>query len=410
MLIAFKEHLKNSFPDLREKSLLIAISGGLDSVVLTHLLHRLEFKITLTHCNFNLRAAESDEDEQFINNLAHDLNIECHTTYFNTMEYASQKGISIQMAARELRYDYFKKICDANNYDYILTAHHLDDQIETFLINLNRGAGLNGLQGIPQENGIVLRPLLPFSRDQIKQYALENDISWREDSSNASNKYQRNQLRNQILPLLHQALPELKAHFYQTLEYLKGSQDLIEDVILRFRESAIQNTKTGIKIDIFQLNNTSNPKMYLYEIVKDYGFQNMKDAMDVVNGISGKKVESSTHLMVNSREWLLIEQKNTFIPVNIQIDNIPGTYKFYDKILQIERLVVENPLEIVKKNRDKNIHFLNAQAISSLNLRNWKHGDRIKPFGMNGSKLVSDVLTDSKVSFIAKEKLVIILK
>jgi len=169
-----KKNLKEHLPFLKGKKLLVAISGGIDSVVLTHLLLKLNYSISLAHCNFSLRGKESNKDEEFVQELGEKLNIPVHTVKFNTEEYASEKGISTQMAARELRYAWFEKILTANNLDYIITAHHKDDVIETFLINLTRGTGLDGLTGIPEINGSIVRPLLPFSRNEILVYATKN--------------------------------------------------------------------------------------------------------------------------------------------------------------------------------------------------------------------------------------------
>ncbi len=409
MLAAFQEHLNVQFPNLKEQLLLVAISGGLDSVVLTHLLHQAGFKIALAHCNFNLRATESDEDEVFVKQLAQTLNIECHIKHCDTTAYAAKQGVSIQMAARDLRYDFFQELCESNDYGHILTAHHLDDQLETFLINLNRGAGLDGLQGIPQVNGRIVRPLLTFSRDQIKEHALNLGIQWREDSSNSSNKYQRNQLRNEILPLLHTALPHLKAHFTQTLDYLNGSQDLVVDALARFRESGIKQIDTTLHINIAQLKDCGNPTAYLYELIKEYGFHNLNDVMSLTEGLSGKRIESFSHVIFRNRESLVIEKLTKVIPVDITIDNFSSSYKFYEGVLRFETIPVDNALELAKKNKEKNVLYLDAaQVTTPLQLRNWKQGDRITPLGMNGNKLVSDVLTDGKVPFIAKEKIVVL--
>lgn len=409
MLAAFQEHITQVFPKLLGKRLLIAISGGLDSVVLTHLLHQSEYEIALAHCNFNLRAAESHGDEQFVKQVAKNLNIPIYVKSFETAEYAKQQGISIQMAARELRYAFFDELCISKSYDYVLTAHHLDDQLETFLINLNRGAGLNGLLGIPQENGRVLRPLLPFSREQIKEFATVNDLQWREDSSNNSNKYQRNILRNKVLPLLHEALPDLRSHFADSLNYLKGSQELVEDSVARFRESVITTTKTGLQIDIEQLLQTKNPQTYLYEVLKDFGFQQMEEIMGLLKAQTGKFLSSETHLLLKNREELLLELREDQDSIFLKIDNNSSRLEFYNSAIQLEYLEVEEPLVFVKANAHRDILYLDAAKITfPLWLRNWKQGDRIQPLGMKGTKLVSDVLTDAKVSFIAKEKIVVL--
>src|SRR5690606_26589934 len=204
----FKNHIDKNLSFLKESKLLIAISGGLDSVVLTHLCYKLGLKISLSHCNFNLRGTESDEDEDFVLELAEDLELEVFIENFDTQAFAQDHKLSTQMAARTLRYHWFEELAQQLHFDYILTAHHADDNLETFLINLSRGTGLDGLLGIPEKNGKLVRPLLCFSREELEKYALANNLSWREDKSNASTKYLRNKLRNDVIPTLKERSEE----------------------------------------------------------------------------------------------------------------------------------------------------------------------------------------------------------
>ena len=207
MLQKLAKHIDEQFPFLKEKKLLVAISGGVDSVVLTHLLHQLHFNISLAHCNFNLRGTESDLDEVFVKELGESLNIQTFTTHFNTNKYAVKNKLSTQLAARELRYNWFNSLSQENIFDYILTAHHADDNLETFIINLSRGTGLEGLTGIPPINENIVRPLLVFPREEIVTFAKNNNIEWREDKSNAETKYLRNKIRHQPSPRKN---PQLK--------------------------------------------------------------------------------------------------------------------------------------------------------------------------------------------------------
>jgi tRNA(Ile)-lysidine synthase len=209
MLEKFKQHLFKNHPYLKDKKILIAVSGGLDSMILTHLMHQLNLDIALAHCNFKLRGAESDADEQFVKNYASINNIPFFITYFNTTKIAEKNRISIQMAARDLRYEWFNKILNKHQYDFLLTAHHLDDMFETFLINLCRGTGLDGLIGIPQINDKIVRPLLIFSREEIFSFAQKEKIEWREDESNLTLKYHRNKIRHQVVPVLKELNPSL---------------------------------------------------------------------------------------------------------------------------------------------------------------------------------------------------------
>ncbi|MFA5300271.1 MAG: tRNA lysidine(34) synthetase TilS, partial [Lutibacter sp.] len=241
-----KEHINSKFSFLNDKNLLIAISGGIDSVVLTHLLHKLKFTISLAHCNFSLRGKESNEDEEFVKGLGIELQIPTFTVKFETEEYAKEKGISTQMAARDLRYDWFKKIATENNFDYIITAHQKDDVLETFLINLTRGTGLDGLTGIPEIQGNIVRPFMIFTREKILVYASKKKILWREDRTNSSIKYTRNKIRHKVVPVLKELNPSLLDTFYNTLENLKRSQQIVKDRIQTIKENATHSHKSEL--------------------------------------------------------------------------------------------------------------------------------------------------------------------
>src|SRR5210317_735101 len=213
MLSTFKYHLIQKLPFLKESKLLIAVSGGLDSVVLVHLCKQTHLNITLAHCNFKLRGLESDKDEAFVFDLGESLDLEVFTQSFNTVSYASKNKLSIQMAARKLRYQWFEDLCNQLEFDYILTAHHADDNLETFLINLSRGTGLEGLTGIPELNNNTVRPLLPFSRQELEAFATTNALTWREDSTNLETKYLRNKIRHEVVPVLKGINPQIIKNF-----------------------------------------------------------------------------------------------------------------------------------------------------------------------------------------------------
>ncbi len=200
MLFEFQEHIESQFPDLRKQKFLLACSGGLDSVVLTHLCHEAKLDFALAHCNFNLRGTESNEDETFVQNLAKNLNRELFLTHFDTVSYASDTKVSIEMAARELRYAWFAEIMKENRLETLVTAHHADDNLETFIINLSRGTGIEGLRGIPSKTSIITRPLFPFSRNQIKAFAKKEALKWREDSTNQETVHLRNKIRHEVVP------------------------------------------------------------------------------------------------------------------------------------------------------------------------------------------------------------------
>ena len=229
MLDDFKSHLLSELPFLYNSKIIIATSSGVDSIVLCSLCYKLDLNFSIAHCNFLLRGNESDLDAEFSKNFAKSLNVKYYSKTFKTLKYKKDNSLSTQMAARELRYAWFETI--SIDYDYILTAHHLDDQLETFFINLSRGCGLDGLSGIPAVNNKLVRPLLNFSKDQILKFAKDNNINWREDSSNNSNDYLRNDIRNNIIPRFKKLNPSLLKSFNNTLSFLQGSKSILNKKI-----------------------------------------------------------------------------------------------------------------------------------------------------------------------------------
>ncbi|MFT7083555.1 MAG: tRNA(Ile)-lysidine synthase [Nonlabens sp.] len=409
MLAAFQRHIKSHFPELFSAPVAIAISGGKDSTVLAHLLAQLDIKFDLIHCNFNLRGTESEEDQFFVEHLAQHFDAAFHLESFETEQVAQSRGISIQMAARALRYEAFDSIAAQQNYSSILVAHHLDDQLETFLINLGRGAGLHGLTGIRARNGVIARPLLPFSRDQISEFATENDISWREDSSNSATKYLRNELRHDVIPLLHKALPHLKTNFSNTLHHLKGSELLLDTAVARFRESGT-NTNSGLlEIHIASLKATVHPEAYLYELLKEYHF-NLPDAMVLLEAENGKNIRSGTKILTKERDVLILSTTATSEAIYIEIDQRSRTIAMQDVKLELKTLVSEDALGYLKSLNLTDKILLDTNKIKwPLILRTWKHGDRMMPYGMQGSKLISDLLTDHKIPSLEREKVVVLI-
>ena len=309
MFIEFQDHINLKFPFLKKgKKLLVAISGGIDSVVLTHLLHRLNFDFQLAHCNFCLRGKESDQDEQFVIDMAKKLQLKIHTKSFDTQSYAQTNNVSVQMAARQMRYTWFKELLQQEMLDYLITAHNLDDNLETFLINFTRGTGLEGLSGIEEINENIVRPLLGFSREQIEQFANENKITWREDSSNIDTKYTRNKIRHQVIPLLKEINPGLLQSFKRTSKHLQQSKHIITDTISDLKPKIITSDNEGVyKIDIGKMNKFSNPRAYLYELLKDYNFTEWNDVHNLLEGQPGKQIKSSTHRLIKDRDFLLLE-------------------------------------------------------------------------------------------------------
>ena len=408
-----RKHLNSNFPFLEGKKLLIAISGGIDSVVLTHLIKKLNYSISLAHCNFSLRGKESNKDEEFVINLGEKLQVPTHTVKFETEEYAKEKGISIQMAARDLRYNWFDKIVTKHNLDYIITAHQKDDVIETFLINLTRGTGLDGLTGIPAINGNVVRPLLPFIRQEILVYATKKKLTWREDSTNSSIKYFRNKIRHKIVPVLKELNPSLLETFYNTLENLKGSQQIIKDQINNIKEKAItiKGNETHLSIDI--LKTLSNPKIYLYEILKDYGFTEWNDIESLLDAQTGKKINSKTHSLLKNRDVLVLskiititEKKEFSIEENTKNITTPITLSFETITIPVDTKNIKNKAfdEIIFD--DESTISIDYNKIKfPLTIRKWEHGDFFYPIGLFGKKKISKFFKDEKLSILDKENI-----
>ncbi|WP_104733942.1 tRNA lysidine(34) synthetase TilS [Hanstruepera ponticola] len=404
MLKQFQDHINKNLPFLKKSKLLIAISGGLDSVVLTQLCHQLKLQISLAHCNFNLRGKESDADEDFVLNLAEDLNLEVFVESFDTENYANENKLSIQMAARELRYQWFLELATQLHFDYVLTAHHADDNLETFLINLTRGTGLEGLTGIPETNDHIVRPLLPFSREMILEYAESNNLVWREDSSNASTKYFRNKLRHDVIPILKELNPQLLQSFDKTQNHLQDSQNIIADAITRIQKKVVAIEGDNILVDIKKILKLSSPKAYLYELLKDFGFTEWDDVYKLLSSQSGKVVLSKTHRLIKNRNYLII----TSLYNESDHENIKVTEHDYEIVLPIGNMIFKTVTNF--STIDRSSIYVDKDLLKyPLTVRKWEKGDYFYPFGMTGKKKLSKFFKDEKWSLPEKEQALLLV-
>lgn len=398
MLELLKNHIDDNLSFLNESKLLIAISGGVDSVLLTHLCNKLGLNISLAHCNFNLRGKESDADEDFVLQLAEDLDLEVFIESFDTELYAKENKRSIQMAARELRYTWFEALAEQLKFDYVLTAHHADDNLETFFINFTRGTGLEGLTGIPEVKGKFVRPLLPFSSDDIQTSAKDNNIKWRDDSSNKSVKYLRNKLRHEVIPILKEINPSLLDSFQNTLNNLRDSSDIIADSVDAFLNKTIESLdENEVKFKISEFKKVANPKAYLYESLKVFGFTQWDDVVDLLDAETGKQVFSTTHRLIKNREYLLLtsNQKDEDIEILISenenevetpfgillFDEADTLFRKRTNVICVDKETLKYPLKIRKKHE----------------------GDVFYPIGMSGKKKLSKYFKDEKMSLLDKE-------
>lgn len=398
MLQKIQKHITQNFSFLKRKKILLATSGGLDSMVMVDLFRRMDFEIAMAHCNFQLRGLESLEDQKFVQEYAQTNKIDLFLTQFETENYAKNNQLSTQVAARELRYNWFQEILEIGKFDFIVTAHHADDTLETFIINLSRGTGIEGLTGIPAQNGTIIRPLLIFSKEEIENFAIENQIKWREDSSNNSDKYLRNKIRHHLVPVLKDLNPDFLSSFLKTQNYLQESKLLTDDASKMVYEQVAKQVEQVIHFDLNRLTERINYKTYLYHWLHEYGFTAWDDIYDLVDGQSGKQVFSNHFRLLKDRETLLLIPKKTEIAIE-------------EFLIEKSQNIVNFPLNIVFCNvtdigdGSNTIIFVDEDKLHfPLVLRKWESGDSFQPFGMNGkTKKVSKLFKDEKKSLVDKE-------
>ena len=397
MLQKFKNHIDSKFPYLKDKKLLIACSGGVDSVVLSYLLKELGFEIALAHCNFSLRGKESDADEMFVIGLARKFEIPVFAETFDTHKYADDLKISTQMAARDLRYGWFEEVLGNFKYQYLITAHHLDDDLETFFINLSRGTGLKGLKGIPEKNQNIIRPLLIFSKEEILNFAEENKLKWREDLSNQKPDYLRNKLRLEVIPKYKETNKSLLNNFQITQRNLQSSQALIEDYMALVYNLVVSETPHGYKLDIEKIKELPNSKALLYELLNGFGFTEWDDVSNLLEAQTGKQLFSKTHRLLRNREELIL----TEIDVDSK-EEFKVTKKGIDSPISLS---IETSKYIGET--EKNLSYVAAEKLKfPLKIRRWETGDYFYPFGMDGKKKkLSKFFKDEKISLLEKDKI-----
>ncbi len=397
MFDAFLKHISNNFPILFKRRVLLAVSGGIDSIVLLHLLKKAGVDFAIAHCNFSLRGKESDQDAKFVEELARALNVPIYIQKFNTKAFALENKASTQMAARELRYAWFKELCAEHNLSHTVTAHHAQDDLETFLINISRASGIEGLTGMTENSDFILRPLLPFSRDHIAAYAEQHAINWREDSSNSTDNYLRNHLRHHAIPALNEASPDFLTQFKKTQTYLQESATLLEDYTAFLFSKIVTQSFKGYELNIPQLLEVPNTKLVLYQLLKGFEFTDWDTIYDLLTAQSGKQVIAGKHRLIRDREVLLLtehkveDQEEFKVSHKDSLINIPGL------TLKIEEA---SQFDI----KDNNAAFFDKDQLEfPLIVRKWKEGDIFYPFGMHGKKKISKYFKDNKFSTLDKE-------
>ena len=396
MVTAFKKHIEAHFPALADQKILIACSGGLDSIVLLHLLQKIGLTLGVAHCNFKLRGDHSDADLSFVKTIAANLGVPVFTTVFDTKAYAKTQGFSTQVAARELRYEWFYSTAKANGYDRIATGHHADDDLETFFINLSRVTGLRGLTGIASNTEQLIRPLLPFSRAQIMQFAKKEELFWREDSSNSTRDYLRNKLRLDVIPAFKGVNKTVLQNFKQTQQHLKESQALLEDYITLVTKLVVSHTDAGYEIDIKQLQALPNTNTLLFELLYPYGFTDFKAIASILESEVGKKVLSKQYVLHKDRNHLVLTTREQVVDSRVycidakqQSCTIPIKLNF-TKVAQ------------VGEHEPHSLYVDAAKLTYPLKVRAWRLDDVFHPFGMKGKKKLTKFFKDEKLSLLSK--------
>ena len=396
MLASFQNHLQQNFPFLWQKKIILTISGGIDSVVLAHLLHGLDIPFLMAHCNFQLRGEESEGDQRFVEALSHQLSAPLAVKRFETKAYGKAHGLNTQLAARVLRYEWFETLRKEKGYDYVLTAHQANDSWETFLINTSRGTGLKGLLGIPAQNGAILRPLLPFSREEIHAFATENYICWREDSSNSSDAYTRNKIRHHLSPILEEVHPLFFKNFEKTQSLLQLTYDFLQESISQYRKECF-TMGNPIVFLIEKLRTHPHRRFLLHELLSPYGFTDVNALERFLQASTGKYLASDTHRLLSNRgQWLISEIHETPSPA-FYLQDTDQAIDFpialsWKKVSQAE----PSGAEVIYIDKEK-IQF-------PLCLRKRKEGDLFYPYGMGGQKKVlRKYFKDEKYSLYDKE-------
>ncbi len=390
---------------------MLAVSGGMDSMAMVELFRASPYPFAIAHCNFQLRDGESEKDQTFVEQQAAALGVDCYTERFDTESYAQQHKLSIQMAARELRYDWLEEMRQRTGCDAIATGHHLDDAIETLLINMSRGTGVEGLKGIPRKNRNVIRPMLFTGRKEIADFVREHKLPYREDHSNQETKYLRNKIRHQILPVLKEINPELCGTIDEFFSRMQAAATFYHLKVDQAREACVQQSGKETHILLRPLLHLAHPDILLYEFLKDFGFTPAmcRDIFKKIRVQTGREFSSATHYLLKDREKLII----------YPVDEHSGPVRAHevdagDKALQSGKqhfsFRAGHIEEISELPTDPHVLTADLDKLEfPLFLRPWQAGDKIVPLGMKGHKKVSDLLTEEKVPRHKKEDILVLV-
>ena len=407
-LQSFKEYIEHHSLVHKGDRILLAVSGGRDSVLMVHLFKQAGYQFGIAHCNFRLRAEESQRDEQFVISLAAALEVPCYVTHFDTKAYAAAQKISTQMAARDLRYRWFEKIRQEEGYVKIGIAHHQGDVIETVLLNLTRGTGIAGLHGIQPQKELLIRPLLFLSAQDIHQLIISNQIDFVEDSSNSSTAYARNKIRLTVVPVLRELNPNLEQTFQHNIRRFAETELVLQQVVAQLRTDICEVKSDGIYLSLEKVKALHPQRLLLFEILREYSFtENVVDEMlSSLTKQSGTSFYSSGYRLTVDREFLILTEKDdeSAVRSNIMIHPADTLIEFDHQQLRIsysDTVFFEN---------DNSKAFIDADLlIFPLVLRSWQDGDRFMPLGMSNYKKLSDFFVDQKIPLPNKEAVPILI-
>ena len=384
---------------------LLAVSGGMDSVVMCELFHQANYKFAIAHCNFRLRDEASDGDECFVKQMAEHYGVAIHSVAFDTERYAVENKLSIEEAARNLRYDFFDKVMKQYNYDYVATAHHRDDVIETFFLNLMRGTGIVGLHGILQKNGKIIRPLLSFGRKDIEKFVVDNNLKYRIDATNATLDYKRNKVRHLLVPLFRELAPAFDRTMQKNIKHIADVEMIYRNDVSTKKEMMLQSCQGGYRISMKDLETLTPLRTYLYEFLHPFGFTEtvVENIINGWNATSGKRFFAKEYYLIKDREYLFIyplTDNDEMIRIDINEDD-----SCIDTPIRLEISSLENSTTLKCDFNKYNAYFDKDKLTFPLYLRRWRNGDKFQPFGMKGKRKVSDLFTDEKLSLHDKKNI-----
>ncbi|MEJ8803008.1 tRNA lysidine(34) synthetase TilS [Pontibacter sp. H249] len=391
-----------------DSKILAAVSGGIDSVVLCEVLHQLKYTFAVAHCNFGLRAEEAEADQLFAKKLAKQYDVPFFTENFNTRAFAEQEKLSIQMAARTLRYEWFEQVRQQEGYDYIATAHHSNDLTETILLHLTKGTGIAGLHGIPPKNGHIIRPMLTITKDDIYDLVTSRKLIWREDSSNETTKYQRNKIRHEVIPVLKEINPSLEETMQHTAERVSHAESIVAAYIDQLRQESIKEAENAWYISLVPLQNATGLPVVVHELLRPFNFSYsvVLELVEALDGISGKQFDSPTHTLVKDRDQLVITQRSLSSFGSILIKEGDTEVEAGNLVFKLKHVDADK----YKLNTKPHVAALDAEQLKfPLKLRSWQEGDWFVPLGMNGKKKISDFLIDKKVPANLKSQTLVLV-